>query len=196
MLGSVFHAAGGISRLGNVDEATRDLVLAADGDPAAFERFVRETESDVRRFIWWWGRPGAELDDLVQETFLRAFRGISTFRGESPGRSWLISIARRACADHAAKCARHERSVAAVANRSDAAESADHVVGVADVIRSLADNQREAFVLVRVLGYSYDEAAAMIGCPRGTVQSRVARARMRLSEALSEETLGQGELAG
>lgn len=179
-----------------MDEATRDLIRAADGDPSAFDRFVRTTEPDVRRFLSWWGRPGAELDDLVQETFLRAFRGLATYRGESPGRSWLISIARRASYDHAVQGARYERSVAAAAHRPGVVEPADRMSGVADVIRSLATDQREAFVLVRVLGYSYDEAAAMIGCPRGTVQSRVARARMRLAEALRNASLSHGELTG
>jgi RNA polymerase sigma-70 factor (ECF subfamily) len=65
-----------------------------------------------------------------------------------------------------------------------------------DVIRSLPQDQLEAFVLVRVMGYSYDEAASIIGCPRGTVQSRVARARLRLVEALREELPSTDEPRG
>lgn len=170
-----------------MDEATRDLVRAADGDPAAFDRFVRATEPDVRRVLAWWGRPGDDLDDVVQETYLRAFRGLSTFRGDSPARSWLVSIARRARADQAAGERRVERTVAAAVDRSSLVQHTDGPSHLVDVVRELPDLHREAFVLVRMMGYSYDDAARIIGCPRGTVQSRVARARLRLAEALRGE---------
>ena len=183
-------------RLERVDEATRDLVLAADGDPSAFDRVVRATERDVRRFLSWWGQPGDDLDDLVQETYLRAFRGLSTFRGDAPARSWLVSIARRATADHVARGARIKRSAAAVADCPVVVSSSIGAAELVDVIRSLPQDQLEAFVLVRVMGYSYDEAACIIGCPRGTVQSRVARARLRLVEALREELPSNDELRG
>jgi len=175
-----------------VDEATRDLVRAADGDPAAFDRFLRATEPDVRRFLSWWGRLGSDLDDVVQETYLRAFRGLPTFRGDSVARSWVLTIARRAGADHVERQRRIDRAVAAVADRSSTVQSSDGSSHLADMVRELADPYREAFVLVRVMGYPYDDAARIIGCPRGTVQSRVARARLRLVEALRNETADDG----
>lgn len=177
-----------------MDEVTQDLVRAADGDSAAFDRFVRSTEQDVRRFLSWWGRLGNDLDDVVQETYLRAFRGISTYRGDSVARSWVLSIARRAGADHVARQRRIDRAVAAVADRSSMVQSADDSSHLADMVRELPDPHREAFVLVRVMGYSYDDAARIIGCPRGTVQSRVARARLRLVEALRSEAADDGHV--
>ena len=67
------------------ESTTLDLVLAQDGDPDAFRRVVVATETDVRRFCAWLCQPGFDLDDLVQETYVRAFRGVASFRSESNG---------------------------------------------------------------------------------------------------------------
>lgn len=168
-----------------VDALCRDLFLAQDGDHDAFTRFVRATADDVRRFCSWFTRPGGDLDDLVQETYLRAYRGMHGYRADSSARSWLLTISRRVCLDHAEKGSRERRRLGAL--RPFVRTSAD--VGSASdlelLVARLPEHQRDAFVLVRLLGYCYDEAAEVLGCPRGTVQSRVARARLQLSSMVS-----------
>jgi RNA polymerase sigma-70 factor (ECF subfamily) len=156
------------------------LVLAQDGDREAFEAFVRETQDDVRRFCSWLCRPGADVDDLVQETFLRALRGLHTFRSIASARSWLMSIARHVCADHVARLVRDRRNLAVTPVRSEHVESfVGYVELMTDLLR-VAPVYREAFVLVAMMGFTYEEAGRILDCPRGTVQSRVARARSHL----------------
>ena len=81
-----------------MSEATHALIAAQDGDPTAFERFVRLTIDDVTPYCRYLGDRD-HLDDLVQDTYLRALRSLHTYRGDSDALRWLLTIARRACAD-------------------------------------------------------------------------------------------------
>jgi RNA polymerase sigma-70 factor (ECF subfamily) len=167
-----------------MDQVTRDVLLAQDGDDAAFARFVATTEPDVRRFCSWFTRPGHDIDDLVQETFLRAFRGLNSFSGRSTATAWLLTIARRACLDLAERKRRDEAMVAQLLASAGRVEVLGSDIVGALLLEELPDAFREAFVLVRILGFGYDDAAEILGCPRGTVQSRVARARLALATAV------------
>lgn len=174
---------------GTHDSTSLDLALARDGDQEGFRRFVEATEVDVRRFCAWLCQPSADLDDLLQETYVRAFRGLSSFRAESSGRSWLLSIARRVCADHVKHVVRDRRNLAVAPTSDDRMECLSGYVDMIAIVDNLSTHHREAFVLVAVFGFSYDEAARMLGCPRGTVQSRVARARRQLIEATKDSAV-------
>lgn len=168
-----------------MDQRTRDALLAADGDDAAFGRLVAACEPDIRRFCLWLGVPWSDLDDVLQETFLRAYRGINTYSGRADAMSWLLTIARRVRLDDVRRCRREERT-------ADLFNAALHVdasvlgsaVEIVDALGSIPHEFREAFVLVKMFGYSYAEVASILGCPRGTVQSRIARARAALAESL------------
>ena len=170
-----------------LDGLTRDLLLAQDGDLTAFTRVVKVSQPDIVRFCQWTTGKSTDVDDIAQETLLKVFKNLESFRGESSGRSWILSIARRVCLDHVRHHARHERSVGAwrdlrrPAGASDAGASS---VDLADLIARLHDPLKEAFVLVRVFGFSYAEVATTLELPVGTVQSRVARARSALAEML------------
>jgi RNA polymerase sigma-70 factor (ECF subfamily) len=171
-----------------MDAATRDLFLAQDGDHEAFTRVVQETQDDVRRFCSWQGLHRDDIDDVAQETFLRAYRGLHTFSYGVTCRSWILTIARNTCVDHFRKITQMKRNQKTIerltrTHREDATSS----VALEQIILSLPEVFREAFVLVRLMGFSYDEAAAIIGCPRGTVQSRVARARETLMRTALDE---------
>ncbi len=117
-------------------------------------------------------------DDLAQETYLRAVRQLSQFRGEGTVRSWLFTIARRTCASEiAARQRRRDTSLdLAVTSRSS---GSDHTLQVelAMLLEALDPDRRAAFVLTQILGCSYEETAQICGCPIGTIRSRVARAR-------------------
>ncbi|BBZ52287.1 hypothetical protein MHEI_40040 [Mycobacterium heidelbergense] len=164
------------------DEAVTELALAAArGNQRALEAFIKATQQDVWRFVTYLSDAG-NADDLTQETFLRAIGAIERFSGRSTGRTWLLAIARRVVADHI----RHARS----RPRTASSTYPDHLVRgnrhsrgfedlveVTTMIAGLTTEQREALLLTQLLGLPYADAAAVCGCPVGTIRSRVARAR-------------------
>ncbi|WP_369803485.1 sigma-70 family RNA polymerase sigma factor [Geodermatophilus sp. DSM 45219] len=177
--------------MGRVDDLERLAAAAVDGDSLAAAALVRATQSDVWRLCAALG-DRQSADDLTQETYLRAFGSLHRFEGRSSLRTWLLSIARRVCAD--AVRSRRRRRLTLV--REDAelealgsGDTADRVgegAAVTDLLGRLSPDRREAFVLTQLLGLPYTEAAEVAGCPVGTIRSRVARARADLVEALGE----------
>ena len=160
------------------------LDAAAEGDDRATEELIRRTQADVWRLCTALGSSGEEAD-LVQETYLRAFASLHSYRGEAPVRAWLASVARHVCADHVRRRERHRRLLQRVQTSVEATVVPEHVHGTTHhLLEDLSFERREAFVLTQIVGLSYDEAAAAIGCPIGTVRSRVARARVELVEAV------------
>jgi RNA polymerase sigma-70 factor (ECF subfamily) len=178
--------------MGHVDDLERLAAAAVDGDPLAAAALLRATQSDVWRLCAALG-DRQSADDLTQETYLRAFGSLHRFEGRSSLRTWLLSIARRVCAD--AVRSRRRRRLTLVREDADlealsAGDGADRVgegAAVADLLARLSPDRREAFVLTQLLGLPYAEAAEVAGCPVGTIRSRVARARADLVEALGDE---------
>jgi RNA polymerase sigma-70 factor (ECF subfamily) len=158
------------------------LAASAEGDDVAMAEFVRRTQPDVWRLCEALGSTG-EVEDLVQETYLQAVRSAAGFRGDGSPLAWLLSIARNVCADHVRRRQRSRRLVERLIP-----EVVDHVPAVdrstPQLLDGLAADRREAFALTQIVGLSYEEAAEVIGCPIGTVRSRVARARSDLLAAV------------
>lgn len=164
------------------DEAVTQLAIAAaGGNPRALEAFIKATQHDVWRFVAYLSEV-RNADDLTQETFLRAIGAIERFSGRSSARTWLLAIARRVVADHI----RHVRSrprAAAGADPQSVPRTDRHARGFEDLVEvkamiaNLSTEQREALLLTQLLGLPYADAAAVCGCPVGTIRSRVARAR-------------------
>jgi RNA polymerase sigma-70 factor (ECF subfamily) len=126
-------------------------------------------------------------DDLTQETFLRAFRALPGFRGESSARTWLLSIARRVCMDelrHRSRQRRQESRMIALGDRESPATAGTEEIEVQELLGHLPEDRRTAFVLTQLTGLSYEDAARACGVPAGTIASRVARARTDLIAAL------------
>ncbi|MFI0713512.1 sigma-70 family RNA polymerase sigma factor [Streptomyces inhibens] len=130
-------------------------------------------------------------DDLAQETFLRALTSLPRFAGRSCARTWLLSIARRVVIDRCRSAAARPRS----ADINDWQTVAEHRqpsgppgfedgLALSELLDALDRERREAFVLTQLVGLPYADAAAVVGCPFGTVRSRVARARADLTEWL------------
>lgn len=176
------------------DESITAWALAArGGDAHAVEQFVGALHRDVQRYVaHLCGDPQA-VDDLAQDTFLRALGSLHRFEGRSSARSWLLSIARRAVIDSYRYAAARPR-LADVPDWQLAAELAqpcdlpgfDDGIALLDLLASLPDDRREAFILTQLLGLPYAEAAEVSGCPIGTVRSRVARARATLMDLLDD----------
>ena len=154
-----------------------------EGDDAAVGELVRLTQPAVWHVCGALGSPG-EVEDLVQETYLRALGSLPRYRGEAPVRVWLLSIARRVCADHVRRRQRRRRLAERLAQQAQPPEVAAPEA-VADLLDGLAPDRREAFVLTQLAGLSYDEAAQVAGCPIGTIRSRVARARADLLDVVA-----------
>ena len=158
------------------------LDAAREGDDHAVREFVRQTQPLVWRLCTVLGSPGEE-EDLVQETYLRALRSLDSYRGDAPARSWLLGIARHVCADHVRRRARQRRLVDRL-TRVAPADLPPDPESSHQLLAGLLPEQREAFELTQLVGLSYEDAAVTIGCPIGTVRSRVARARAALLEAV------------
>jgi RNA polymerase sigma-70 factor (ECF subfamily) len=164
------------------DEAalTALALHAREGDATAATEFVRQTQAQLwRMLVALSDREVAE--DLVQETYARAFRSLPGFRGESPIRPWLLSIARRVAADHIRTARTRPQTDPRAALDDDIAPAVRGDLAEAVVLRGLVAaldlDRRAAFVLTQLLGLSYLEVAWICDCPVGTVRSRVARAR-------------------
>ncbi len=191
-LGCVFMA--GADRVDD-DVVTALAVAAAAGDPRALEAFIKATQHDVWRFVAYLF-DGVSADDLTQETFLRAISAIPRFAGRSSARTWLLAIARRVVADHIRYLKSRPRTAPGadpelLLDRDRPSRGFEDVVEVTALIAGLSTDQREALLLTQLFGLSYNDAAAVCGCPVGTIRSRVARAR----DALLADP-ERGELTG
>lgn len=163
-------------------EATALALAAAAGDRPALGEFIRLTHRDVWRFVAHLTDPDA-ADDLTQECYLRAMDALPSFRGESPVRPWLLTIARRCVADAHRRAAARPRVVSGEPDPDRYPHPVPGPAGSVEIRRMLASldaDRREALVLTQVLGFSYAEAAEVAGVPVGTIRSRVARARAQL----------------
>jgi RNA polymerase sigma-70 factor, ECF subfamily len=128
-------------------------------------------------------------DDLVQETLLRAIAHIDSFEPGSNMLAWLITILRNQFRSEYRK-RRHEVEDADGYYVGALKSQPEQNAGIEfqefrNALAKLPANQREALILVGASGFSYDEAAAICGCPAGTVKSRVNRARTQLAELLA-----------
>ncbi|MFC9689366.1 sigma-70 family RNA polymerase sigma factor [Kribbella sp. NPDC056951] len=174
------------------DETTTHLALAARaGDLVALDNFIRALHLDVRRYVSYLSADPQSADDLTQETFLRALKSLHRFEARSSARTWLLSIARRTVADDL----RHQASRPKISDHDwqHAAEQAqprnlpgfDDGIALTDLLDKLPTDRREVFVLTQLAGFPYEDAATHLGCPTGTVRSRVARARMTLASLVT-----------
>lgn len=192
-------------RSASADESITAWALAArGGDSVAVDRFVRALHRDVIRYVAHLCADPQAVDDLAQDTFLRALGSLHRFEGRSSARTWLLAIARRAVADSIRHTAARPRP-ADLPDWEPAAELAqprglpgfDDGVALLELLAGLPEERREAFVLTQLLGLPYAEAAALGNCPVGTVRSRVARAWATLLALLAaaEEEAGPALVA-
>ena len=169
-----------------MDRLTKLLVQAQSGDRDALESFIAASQSDVWRLCRHLGDT-RDADDLTQETYERAIGSLHRFRADGPARGWLLTIARRVCVDHTRRAIRRRRLDDELRDEAGASglgelyqgEESERIV-LDDLLNHLDNDRRAAFVLTQVLGLQYDEAAEVLGCPIGTIRSRVARARADL----------------
>lgn len=161
---------------------------AQQGDRDAFEFLYNLHSRRVYRVILRILRNDSDAEDLTQQVFLRLFRKIGTFRGESRFSTWLHRMAvnaalmhlRRARPDEARTQSidAEERSEFAIPDRS--AQSVSDRISLARALRKLPAGCRRMFMLHAVLGYEHQEIAKLEGCSVGCSKSQVHKARKRL----------------
>ena len=167
------------------DPDPRTLARAREGDLGAFEDLVRQYQGDVWRFAYHFTRDRTLADDVTQDAFLRAFRFLGGFRGDSKFSSWLFRIARNCAMDQlrARKTTLERESRAPLGPTSDPQAR----VELRAALDAITPEHREPFLLVEVFGLSYQEAADVLGVRVGTIKSRMHRARRVMMDALAVE---------
>ena len=152
-----------------------------------FEQLVRTHQQAVRAYARSMASTPANADDAVQETFLRAWRYLDSFRGDGSFEGWLIRICRRCVIDVEARERRSADASAAAGAAWHQATGPDEQGETLALVAGLPPEQREVVVLCGVLGYDYESAAAVLDIPIGTVRSRLHRGRAALAQALGPE---------
>ncbi|MEX0863518.1 MAG: sigma-70 family RNA polymerase sigma factor [Acidimicrobiia bacterium] len=163
-------------------EPDPELIRAAGaGDTAAFEELVRAYQSHVWRFLRHLLGDPALAEDITQETFVRVYRKLETFRFRSKFSTWVFSVARNAGIDALRSRQRREQLLTVVAQRTrDSVAGIELGLEIEAALQSLSPKLREAFVMIEALGLTYREAGGALGVAEGTVKSRVFHAREQL----------------
>ena len=164
-----------------------------NGDHAAFHGLVNQYAQYLFGLAYSLVGNSADAEDVLQETYAGAFRGLVSFKGRSSIKTWLTQILIRQVARHRRSQARHkvismdvELAANPQQNVSSAAYIADAKMDVEDAIQLLSPAHREVVVFRELKGLSYDEIAEVLGLPRGTVESRLFRARQHLKQLLKD----------
>ncbi len=186
------------------DQDAELVRLAQAGDAKAFEALVVKYQRRIARHVARYVRNSGDVEDIVQDVFIRAHRGLASFRGDSAFFSWLYRIATNASLSHLKRSrndvllgddAPEERAEAFEPGVSDAADPERTLMAsqIADVVRKalsrLQPDLAEALMLYEVEGKPYAEIAGMLDIPIGTVRTRIFRAREFIAKRL-EPVLG------
>lgn len=169
-----------------------DLIRRAQsGDTSAFEILYREHSPRVYALcLRLSGGTQTEASELMQDVFIRAWRGLGTFRGESAFSSWLHRLAVNTMLESARSEKRRTARVLPMEDPSTLgvaamSESPGLRVDLERAIAALPEGARMAFVLHEIEGYQHDEIAAQLGVATGTVKAQLHRARKLLMRALN-----------
>jgi len=184
-----------------------DAILVAQaqrGDAGAFGRLVERYQDALFNGIYRMVSQREDAEDLAQEAFVKAFRGIASFEGRSSIYTWLYSIAINLVISFRRKTGStrrlnplplHEGSDGS-GWRLDVADDCEPPDGAAErrelrerieqAIQDLDDDYRLVVVMRDIEGFDYDTIAELLGCPQGTVKSRLHRARVVLREQLKD----------
>ena len=163
------------------------------GDKRAFDLLVGKYQHKIANLIGRYVRENADVQDLVQETFIKAYRALANFRGESAFYTWLYRIAINTAKNHLVAAGRRPPRDDVDAQDAEQFEAGSGLKEYAtperlalrgelagtiqDAIEALPEELRVAIVLRELEGLSYEEIASAMECPIGTVRSRIFRAR-------------------
>ncbi len=173
---------------------------AADGDTAAFEKLVRKHEKLVSTCVYSVVGNGEDTLDVSQEVFLKVYKNISAFKGDSEFSTWLFRIAKNCAYDFIRKKKLPVTSIDSSGEESDGFDIPDKGANPEDkvladekrdklrrAIGSLSPEHREIIILRDINDYSYEKIADILSLEVGTVKSRIFRAREALRKILIKE---------
>lgn len=186
-------------------DADADALLvrrAQSGSRTAFDMLVLKYQRRVERLLVRSLGASDDVADLCQETFLSAYRALPAFRGDSTFYTWLYRIAINAAKRHRARqrplaslddgTFEPERAPSDLATPESLLASRQLAGELDQALADLGDEQRKALLLREVEGMSYDDIADLMGCPAGTVRSRIFRAREAVAGRLRPLLAGRG----
>lgn len=164
-----------------------------NGDKNAFNLLVRKYQHKVASLVSRYVSSQGDVADVVQEAFIKAYRALANFRGDSAFYTWLYRIAVNSAKNYLVSQGRKPPASDIDAEDAEFYDNADALrenaspeslalseeikQTVFNTIESLPDDLRTAITLREIEGMSYDEIAEIMGCPVGTVRSRIFRAR-------------------
>lgn len=166
----------------------------------ALKRHDRELRALAYRLL----RDRTAMDDVMQEAYLKAYHGLAGFRGEAQAKTWLYRIVYNACLDRLRSDGRRREmsleggedsqgadgvsgaaaTAGVAATAADPADVAAHRGDLASALATLSPDQRAAVLLVDAMGFSYGEAAEVVGVRPGTIGSRLNHAHALLRATL------------
>nr|WP_315256907.1 RNA polymerase sigma factor RpoE [uncultured Duganella sp.] len=172
-----------------------------DGDKQAFDLLVAKYQRRLMRLLSRIVHDPAEAEDVVQETFIKAYRALRHFRGDSAFYTWLYRIGINTAKNHLATQGRRmPASIDAATDQAEAFNDGEHLRDINTPESMLASKQiaqtvnaamdglpvdlRTAIALREIEGLSYEEISDIMACPIGTVRSRIFRAREVIAEKL------------
>lgn len=187
-----------------MSEREIDQVLverAQRGDKHAFEQLVQKYQRKLARLLSRFIRDPAEVEDVAQEAFIKAYRALPSFRGDSAFYTWLYRIGTNTAKNFLV--AQGRRAPTSTSYDSEEAETFDDGDQLRDIntpesvlhskqigetvnaaMEALPEELRTAIVLREIEGLSYEEIARIMDCPIGTVRSRIFRAREAVAAKL------------
>ena len=190
-----------------IPDATDEVLVerAQRGDQRAFEMLVVKYQRRLERLIGRMVRDTNQVPEIAQESFIRAYRALPQFRGDSAFYTWLyriaVNTAKKALMDMKRDPVVLEGSLHGDSDDDDETYRAKRELShgetpeallaskeiaqtVNAAIEALSDDLRQAITLREIEGFSYEEIAAAMDCPIGTVRSRIFRAREAISQRL------------
>jgi RNA polymerase sigma-70 factor (ECF subfamily) len=186
-----------------VSEQQNDLELVRRvqaGDKSAFDLLVLKYQHKIANLVSRFVHDSAEVQDVTQEAFIKAYRGLANFRGDSAFYTWLYRIAINTAKNYLTSRARRAAESSVNSEEAEHYESAKSLHDVADPYREAATVEigevirttierlpyelQTAITLRELKGMSYEEIATVMECPVGTVRSRIFRAREAIDNEL------------
>ena len=187
-------------------EADNDQLLvdrARLGDRHAFDLLVLKYQSRLLSLVIRLVSNQSDALDVLQDTFVKAYRSLNTFRGESAFYTWLYRIAVNTAKNHIAARAKESKDISVddkgaselpvlqdLSAPEDEVRAEELQRAILHSIEQLPDDLKHALTLRELEGMSYDEIAFAMGCPIGTVRSRIFRARDHVVQEISQKFPG------
>lgn len=190
------------NRTRKIEQLDEELVLRVQqGDKSAYDILVLRYQHKIVQLVNRYVKDHSEAQDVAQEAFIKAYRALGSFRGESAFYTWLYRIAINTAKNYLVARARRSSDYQVDVQDAEAIENAPQLQGldtperqllgdeIAETIQAAIENlpeeMRLAIVLREFEGMSYEEIAEAMDCPVGTVRSRIFRAREAIDNKLS-----------